>query len=183
MTTEQTPADVTLRPMTRADLPALVRWRQAPHVARWFVSGGPATADTIAAHYGPRIDGVGATRMWVVEVDGEPVGFVQDYRISDHPEFAVLAPDPAAIGLDYVIGEVTWTGCGIGERMLRAWFDLARTSYPDATTYFAAPDHRNVRSRRLLLRVGFVEGVWFDEPQADGSVATVVGHSRAAATG
>ena len=120
--------------------------------------------------------------MWVVEANGRSVGFLQDYRISDYPESALLAPAPDAVGVDYVIGEVTWLHRGVGTRMLRRWFDVAHAGYPDATTYFAAPDHRNVASRRLLLKVGFTEGTWFDEPQPDGSVATVVGHSLAIAS-
>jgi RimJ/RimL family protein N-acetyltransferase len=136
----------------------------------------------VETRYGPRIDGQEPTRMWVVEANGRSVGMMQDYRISDHPEFAVLTPDPAAIGVDYLIGEPAWLGRGIGKGMLRRWFTVARAGYPDAATYFAAPDHRNVASRRLLARVGFTEGAWFDEPQTDGSVATLVGHSLAVAT-
>ena len=173
---------VGLRAMTRADLPDVLRWRQAPHVVPWFVESGPVTAASVAERYGARIDGVVPTRMWVVEANGRSVGLLQDYRIRDHPEFAVLTPDPDAIGVDYLIGEHAWLRRGVGTRMLRRWFDVAREGYPDATTYFAAPDHRNVLSRRLLVRVGFTEGVWFDEPQPDGSVATLVGHSLAVAS-
>ena len=115
--------------------------------------------------------------MWVVEVGGDPVGFVQDYRIRDYPETAVLVPDPDAVGVDYLIGEVEWTGRGVGRRMLTSWFELAQGGYPDAETYFAAPDHRNRASRNLLLSVGFVEGAWFDEPQRDGTLLSLVGHS------
>ena len=43
------------------------------------------------------------------------------------------------------------------------------------TTYFAAPDHRNAASLRVLDKVGFVRGTWFDEPQPDGTTATMVG--------
>jgi RimJ/RimL family protein N-acetyltransferase len=168
--------------MTRADLVDVLRWRQAPHVARWFVGSGPVTEAAIAARYGPRIDGTDPTRMWIVEVDDGPIGFLQDYRIRDHPEFAMLAPDPDAIGVDYLIGEEAWLRRGLGSEMLHRWFELARTGYPDASTYFAAPDHRNVASRRLLCHVGFTEGIWFDEPQPDGSVATLVGHSLAVAS-
>ena len=55
--------------------------------------------------------------------------------------------------------------------------DAARRQrrFPDATSYFAAPDHRNEASLRVLDKVGFTEGIWFDEPQADGIVDTVVG--------
>ncbi len=46
---------------------------------------------------------------------------------------------------------------------------------PDAVTYFAAPDHRNRASLRILAKAGFTEGTWFDDPQRDGSLHTVVG--------
>jgi aminoglycoside 6'-N-acetyltransferase len=167
---------VALRPMTHADFGDLLRWRREPHVACWFAETGPVTPDLIEQRYGPRIRGDDPTRMFVVTVDERPVGFLQDYRIKDHPGFAVLAPEPDAIGVDYSIGEPTWIRRGVGLRMLRRWFDVARAGYPDAATYFAAPDHRNIASRRLLLKAGFVEGIWFDEPQRDGSTATVVGH-------
>jgi aminoglycoside 6'-N-acetyltransferase len=168
---------VGLRPMTRADLDDVLRWRQAAHVARWFPSAEAVSMETIEARYGPRIDAESPTRMFVVTADERSVGFLQDYRISDHPEFAVLTPDPDAIGVDYAIGEFDWLNRGVGLRMLRQWFPVARAGYPDATTYFAAPDHRNLASRRLLLKAGFVEGTWFDEPQPDGTTATLVGHS------
>ena len=52
--------------------------------------------------------------------------------------------------------------------MLWAWMLRARRRFPDVSTYFAAPDHRNQASLRVLAKVGFTEGLWFDEPQADG---------------
>jgi aminoglycoside 6'-N-acetyltransferase len=45
------------------------------------------------------------------------------------------------------------------------------------TTYFAAPDHRNRASLRVLEKVGFERGTWFDQPQPDGTTATLVGCS------
>jgi RimJ/RimL family protein N-acetyltransferase len=174
--------EVALRPMTRADLGDLLRWRQAPHVERWFPSAEPLTIETIEARYGPRIDGTAATRMFVVTVDGASVGFLQDYRIRDHPDFAVLTPDPDAIGVDYAIGDADWLRRGVGLQAIRAWCGLVRSGYPDAATCFAAPDHRNVASRRLLRAAGFAEGTWFDEPQPDGSTATLVGHSLSLAS-
>lgn len=165
---------VAVRAMTRGDLPEVVRWRQSEHLHRWWASDGEPTLERVTAQYGPSIDGMTPTRMWVAEVNGRSVGFVQDYRVGDYPEYAVLGPDPDAIGVDYALAE-EWSGRGLGVRVLWAWMLRARHRFPEATAFFAAPDHRNAASLRLLAKLGFVEGLWFDEPQEDGSVDTVVG--------
>jgi len=166
---------VVLRAMTRGDLPDVARWRSSDHVRRWFSADGPPDLSTVTERYGPGIDGMSPTRMWVVEVNGRSVGFCQDYRIRDYPEFAVLTPDPDAVGVDYAIGEERFVSRGIGTRMLWAWLASARRRYPDVAAYFSAPDHRNTASLRILEKVGFAQGTWFDEPQSDGSVGTCVG--------
>ena len=168
---------VALRPMTRGDLPIVARWRAAPHVARWWRSDGPPTLDGVTERYGAVIDGTTPTRMWVVEANGRSIGFVQDYRIADYPEYALLAPHRGAVGCDYAIGESEWVGRGLGVRVLWAWMQRALRRFPDAPTFFAAPDHRNEPSLRVLDKAGFERGVWFDEPEVDGSVSTVVGCS------
>ena len=165
---------VTVRAMTRGDLTVVTRWRQTEHLHRWWASDGDPTAERVAEQYGPSIDGMTPTRMWMAEVNGRSVGFLQDYRIGDYPEYAVLGPDADAIGVDYALSE-EWSGRGLGARVLWAWMARARHRFPEATTYFAAPDHRNTRSLRMLAKAGFVPGLWFDEPQEDGTVDTVVG--------
>ena len=163
------------RPLGRGDLCDVVRWTAEPHVAQWWTD---EAADLAAAekHYGPAIDGKEPTRPWVVDVNGRSVGFVQDYRIGDHPEYAALTARPDAVGFDYAIGEPAWAGRGLGTRMLWQFLtDVVRPHYPDAPQYFAAPDHRNARSLRVLDKLGFTRGLWFDEPQPGGRIDTVVG--------
>ena len=166
---------IVLRAMTRGDLPILARWLREEHVRRWWGNDGDPGNEAVLSRYGPRVDGTTPTRMWVVDVNGHSIGFVQDYRIRDYPDVALLTPDPDAIGLDYVIGEPAWVGRGLGARILWTWMLGARHRFPDASAYFAAPDHGNAASLRILDKAGFVRGTWFDEPQRGGGVATVVG--------
>ena len=95
-----------MRPLTEGDLPDVTRWINTPHVARWW--DDHRSAEQVAAYYGPGIRGLDAVRYWVWEVNGRSVGFSQDYRIADHPEFALLCGRPDAIGFDYVIGEAAF---------------------------------------------------------------------------
>jgi aminoglycoside 6'-N-acetyltransferase len=116
--------------------------------------------------------------MWVWEVNGRSVGFSQDYRIGDHPDYALLSARPDAVGFDYALGEAAFVSRGLGTSLVWVFLrDIVWPAYPGVTEFFAAPDHRNVASLRLLAKLGLTEGVWFDEPRADGGVDTVVGCS------
>ena len=77
--------------------------------------------------------------------------------------------------MDYAIGDERFADRGIGTRMLWVWMAGARRRYPDVRSYFSSPDHRNGASLRVLEKVGFVRGAWFDEPGRDGSASTHVG--------
>jgi RimJ/RimL family protein N-acetyltransferase len=166
---------VGFRPMTRADFPDVVAWQARPHVARWWSDEATDVAGA-EAHYGPALDGEDPTRLWVLEVNGRSVGMLQDYLVGDHPDWSLLTAKPDAVGFDYLIGDPGWVGSGIGTRMLWTYLrDVVRPHYPEARELFAAPDHRNAASLRVLDKLGFARGLWFDEPQPDGRVDTVVG--------
>jgi RimJ/RimL family protein N-acetyltransferase len=170
-----------VRPMTPGDFPEVARWINQPHVARWwtdFDPSGPRVEEQVAAQYGPVLRGEEPIRAWIWEVNGRSVGFAQDYRISDHPEFALLSSRPDAVGVDYGIGEPAFVGRGLGTSLVWVYLrDIVWPAYPDTLEFFAAPDHRNAASLRLLAKLGFVEAVWFDVPNARGGVETVVGCS------
>jgi RimJ/RimL family protein N-acetyltransferase len=138
---------VALRAMSRGDLPDVARWRAAEHVRRWWSSDGEPTLAGVTSTYGADIDGTTPTRMWVVEANGRSIGFVRDYRIGDYPDYAIQGPEPDAVGVDFAIGEPTWTGRGIGADRLRT------VSYGEER-----PKHDNAReeTRRLNRRAAMI---------------------------
>ncbi len=165
-----------LRPMTDADLDALVRWINQAHVGQWWDEH--RSPKQVAAHYGPGLRGEDAVRYWIGEVNGRSVGFFQDYRISDHADYALLSGHPDAVGFDYMIGEPAYVDRGLGTSLLWVFLrDLVVPAYDGLSELFAAPDHRNVRSLRVLAKLGATQGLWFDEPTSAGRVDTVVGCS------
>ena len=73
------------------------------------------------------------------------------------------------------MGERHLVGRGIGTQALWVYLrDVVRAHHPQARTFLAAPDHRNLASLRVLEKLGFRPGMWFDEPQFDGAVDTLV---------
>lgn len=167
---------VVLRPMTAADLTWLTKWRNEPRVAAWW-DDDPSDLAGITEQYVPDLGDATPTRLWVAEQRGRSVGFVQDYPVADDPAYARLTGHPGALGVDYLVGESHWAGRGLGTRMLWSWLLTVLTREPATAECFAAPDHRNTASLRVLHKVGFVESAWFDEPTVRSGTVTVVGHT------
>ena len=156
---------VALRPMTRDDFPALAGWLRAPHVEAWFPweHGKTPAIEAVAAEYGPSIDGTDPTELFVIEVEGRPVGFIQRYRISANPEWLVaLRPAidaSAAFGIDYAIGELDATARRVGSTAIRQIVADIFERYPDADAVLVAMQQANRPSWRALERAGF-ERLW-----------------------
>lgn len=152
------------RDMVAEDLPGVAQWCRRPHVAEWF-RGDAATDEAVRDRLLPRLSGEVPVRMWVVEVQGRAVGWVQGYRLADQPEYGAKVGDLDAVGFDYAIGEPALVGRGLGTRMIWEFCrDVLRREYPDAPRFVASPSHRNRASLRVLAKCGFREGLWIDPP-------------------
>jgi len=153
-----TGAALEFRPLTRDDLGQLSAWLAAPHVHRWWRE--PADVASVTARYGPAVDGEDPTELFVVELGGRSVGFVQRYRLDDDPAWAeTLAvaqlPAPAA-GIDYLLGPPELTGRGLGPEMIARFLTATWRRHPDIVAVVADVDQDNRRSWRALEKAGFV---------------------------
>jgi aminoglycoside 6'-N-acetyltransferase len=151
------------RPLDRSDLARLAGWLGQPHVSPWWKE--PSDLAAVEAEYGPMIDGPDPTEGFVAVGDGVPFAFLQRYRFDENPEWQrtvaeALAEDGGAVigcsaGIDYLIGDPTMTGRGLGRRMIAAFVDLAWDRYPDVTAVVVAVDQGNVASWRALEGAAF----------------------------
>ena len=131
---------------------------QHAHVAKWWDER--RSAEQVADHYLPGHPGRGGGPLLDLGGQRPSVGFRQDYRIADHPEFALLCGRPDAIGFDYVIGEPAFVDRGLGTKLLWVFLrDLVLPAYDAVTRAVRRADHRNARSLRVLEKLGATQGL------------------------
>ena len=146
--------ELRLLPMTRDHFPLFVTWVDRPHVAQWWEH--PRGPDEVEREYGPCVDGSDPTLVFVAELSGTPVGFVQVYRLADNPEYEQAVGVPHAAGIDLLIGEPELCGHGLGVRLIALAAEVAWESYPDVTGATAGPSVHNFRSVRAFEKARFV---------------------------
>jgi aminoglycoside 6'-N-acetyltransferase len=144
-------ATLTFRPLRRADFPLLARWLADPVVARWW--DHETSPQALERDFGPSVDGRDPAEMFIASVDGREFGFIQRYALADEPEYraelsAICALDPAAISVDYLIGEPDMRGRGLGAAMIAA-------CVAGAVEVVVPVVAGNVASWRALERAGF----------------------------
>lgn len=139
--------------MRHSDLPLLQRWLQLPQVDAWWHE--PLDLAGVVAKYGPRIDGLVPTHMFVIELDGRAIGWIQWYRWRDYAAHAAqLGAEPTAAGVDLALGEVEMLGRGLGSAALRLFIERVVFAH-DVSAVVSDPEERNTRSLRAFEKAGF----------------------------
>ena len=164
--------------MAEGDADLITRWLGHDHVRAWW--GEPATRDSIAAKYGPRIRGESPTEMFIVTADGGEVGMIQRYRSADHPDYVTsIAPSgvdaSGSAGIDYVVGEPGRIGKGLGSTLIAAFTDKLFAELEEIERVLVTPQAANVASCRALEKAGY-ERLWLgmldsDDPSDSGEAA------------
>lgn len=148
---------LTLRPMSQDDLALVAHWLVQPHVAPWW-SDDP---DGQVADMRAELASGGPSVYRVAELDGQPVGLLFRYRIHDYPEYAdelmeahLVVPGDAW-SMDYLVGEATATGRGVGTAMIRLAAGELWASEADAECVIVPVHADNERSWHALRHAGF----------------------------
>lgn len=132
------------------------RWLLRPHVRQWYddVPGAAYPDDTIR-DYQTAIRGQDPTDLYVIMLDGRPIGALQSYRIDDHPEYAAqVALGRPAIGIDLFIGEPELIGRGHGPALIRSFLRDAFPRY-GVERCVIGPTMSNAAAIRAYEKAGF----------------------------
>ncbi len=138
------------------DIPLVEEWLNKKHVKAWYE----------VPHLGITIDD------WLYEIkehngefkwitylivlwQGCPIGMCLYYKCVDSvgEEFGTL-PLSDAYGIDYLIGEESYIGKGLGKGIVKMLVDKI-FSFPDAKIVTADIDKDNIASEKTLLSCGF----------------------------
>jgi RimJ/RimL family protein N-acetyltransferase len=144
------------RPIEERDLPQLRRWLLMPHVRRWWDPDVDWTDERIRNHYLPLISGADPTAGYIIVGAGREIGYIQTYRIADHPHYArsVNVCEPAA-GIDLYIGEAALIGRGLGTRILPAFLRQVVLADPAIERCTIGPQPENLAAIRAFEKAGF----------------------------
>ena len=135
------------RPAAPGDFPLLVRWREMPEVLRWWGAWVNPENEYRAHLADPNM------ALWMVEHDGRPFAFAQDYDChawDPHP-FSHLPP--GARGVDQYIGEPDMLDRGHGSAFLREHCDRLFDAGAPAIGIDPHPD--NGRAVQAYRKAGF----------------------------
>jgi RimJ/RimL family protein N-acetyltransferase len=162
--------------MMRDDLPLVHEWHQRPHVVRWWTVR--ETLQEVEEHYLPTIEGTEPTDHFIALLDGEPIGMIQSYQVSDYPDWAALTGvGPGVAGIDLFIGDQALTGRGIGTEMISRFVDEVVFAEPATMACVADPDVQNLASMRAFEKAGFRVVREFVDPE-DGELHALVRRDR-----
>lgn len=148
--------DITLAPMTAADLPLLAGWMAQPHWHEWWA----ADVETELGYLRDMLGGRDSTRPFLFSLDGRPVGYIQVWRVADarvepwmtEAPWVMDLPDDA-VGVDLSIGPAGSLSQGIGSRALAAFVAMLRAE--GYRTIVIDPDPANARAIRAYEKAGF----------------------------
>ena len=144
--------------MREDDLEQARRWLLLPHVRRWW-NDDPDEDDYpegTLAEWRRAIRGDDPTDMFIIGLDGRPIGVIQSYRVQSYPEYVAElgALDAPAFSIDVFIGEPELIGKGHGAALLRTFLPIAFERY--ALDYCViGPSKANAAAIRSYEKAGF----------------------------
>ncbi|WP_188544897.1 GNAT family N-acetyltransferase [Rhodococcoides trifolii] len=151
-------SDLSWRRLTEADFGLLSTWFTEPQVARWW--NHEPSGEAVARDFGPSVRGEEAGEDLIVCRDGVPVALVQRSPIAaydtDLADFArIVTVLEGAVELDYLVGDASLRGLGLGSRIIAAVVDDTWRTQPEVPCVLVAIVAANTASWRAVEKAGF----------------------------
>ncbi|MCC6703663.1 MAG: acetyltransferase [Thermomicrobiales bacterium] len=148
-------AHVSFRPLERADFGPMIAWLGDADVSPWWETPD-RSPQGIEDEYGDMIDGTDPVLGFIIEIDATPVGYIQCYRLGDHPDYLKQVElDPDDVSTDLFIGHPDYRNRGWGAPVLSAFLRTVVFGELRAQRASIMPFPHNARAIKVYERVGF----------------------------
>jgi aminoglycoside 6'-N-acetyltransferase len=150
------PTRIGFRPFDMADLRLLQRWFAQGHVAQWYRDEANLSYAEVVAGYAPAILGHEPIHVWVITYDGQPIGQIQTYSVSDFQSYqGYIDLEDGMAAVDLLIGEPDYVHKGLGSSILRHFLrDIVFGTY-QAMSCLIDPEVENAVAIRSYEKAGF----------------------------
>ena len=144
-----------LRLLEDSDIPMVEAWLNKEHVKRWYeIPHLGVTIEDWMNEIKERNGEFHWLTYLIVMWQGAPIGLCLYYRCEESDEDFGTLPLFGTYGIDYLIGEESCLGRGLGKNMVSLLVDKI-FAFPDAFRITADIDENNKASERTLLSCGF----------------------------
>lgn len=151
-------ATYSFTPLTEDDLALARRWLLEPHVRRWWHDdpGEHDYPEDTLAGWREAMAGADPTDMFLIRLDGRPIGVLQSYRVDDHPDYVAQLGrlDAPAYSIDLFIGDADLIGQGHGPAILGAFLPIGFARY-GVELCVIGPSKANTSAIRAYEKAGF----------------------------
>ena len=145
-----------IRTFQNDDLQLLERWLHKEYIEKWFEVPNVCTIDDWLYEVKNRDGEFAWINYFIVLWEDCPIGFCCYYRCVDAKEdWYGNTPLDGAYSIDYLIGEESYLGKGLGKKMVAELVKMILHA-KNAKSIIVQPDKRNKVSCNILLSNGFI---------------------------
>lgn len=146
-------ADILFVALHEKHMPLMHAWLNSGEALRWYGSN-PQSEEQLRQKYLTSR----SVRSYIVELgEQEPVGYLQYYRIADHPDYCREVDGLTGdYGMDLFIGRDELIGRGLGGRIVHMALRQLVFAQPDAQRCLIGPAPENHRAIRCYEKCGFI---------------------------
>ncbi len=148
--------NITFTPLKEEDFPLLLKWLQAVHVRAWWDSSVNWTFDAILAKYGQYLKAQNKIYAYIILHNNIPIGYIQYYNRHNFPPeplYDTSGLPKSCAAIDWYIGDVGYTGKGIGPQALDMFVKEYVFNHFDSVV--TDSDSTNIAAIKAYQKAGF----------------------------
>jgi RimJ/RimL family protein N-acetyltransferase len=164
--------NITFEPLKELHFPLMLKWLETTHVKKWWDQDVVYTIDLVKEKYASYAQGYKQEKgvnkpvfAYIINVNLEPIGYIQLYNAYDFPRDNKLVDLPKNLGaFDIFIGEEQYLGKNLGSSAISKFLSSYGSNY---SHIFVDPDSNNIAAIKSYEKAGFIK---FAEQKYDNEI-------------